>query len=246
MLKIAICDDDKNVSSYIEAFVKPECIAQGIRAEIEVFSDGYYLLKSFEQGNNYNIVFLDIEMQKMDGIDTARKIREINHSSILIYVSSYDAYLKELFEVEPFRFISKPIDEKKLKQYFTEACQRFFNKNEGFFQFSFNKEIQRIPLKDIVYFESNNRAITVYLEDGTDAYFYGKLNEVENELKNSGHLFLRIHQSFYVNYNYVSKMNYSFLTVNWNNDEVDLKISEDRQKLVRNTIFDLAENKMTV
>ena len=147
-----------------------------------------HLLESIQQNEAYDIIFLDIEMEQLDGISTARKIREVDLSVLLIYVSGYDEYLKELFEVEPFRFISKPIDRNRLKTYFSNAIQRTLKK-ELFFQYSFNKEIQKIPLDDIVYFESKNRSIYIYLKDGTSRYFYGKLNDIEKNLTSVGKSF---------------------------------------------------------
>ncbi len=244
MFKIAICDDDYTIASYIESFVLPESINNGLRADTEIFSDGSTLLKSLKNGNRYNLIFLDIEMKEMDGISTAREIRKFDKTVILIYVSSYDNYLKELFEVEPFRFISKPIDPEIFKEYFRDACQRFLD-NSTFFQFTFNKEIHKIPLKDIVYFESRNRSIYIHLSDGSSVYFYGKLNDVEKELKNSRLIFLRIHQSYYVNYIYVTKMNFSYITLRYGEDKLDLKISEDRQKDVRKAVFALTEKRLT-
>ena len=61
-------------------------------------------------GERYSLIFLDIEMELVDGISAARLIRETDRSVLFIYISGYDSYLKELFEVEPFRFLSKPLE----------------------------------------------------------------------------------------------------------------------------------------
>ncbi len=243
MFKIAICDDDTAISSYIESFVKPESVNHGLRADVEVFSDGSTLLKDMKKGNRFNLIFLDIEMKEMDGIVAAREIRKFDNTVIIIYVSSYDNYLKDLFEVEPFRFISKPIEPERLTKCFSDACQRLLD-TSTFFQYTFNKEIYKVPLNDIAYFESHNRSIYIYFKDGTHSYYYGKLNDVEKELKTSKLLFLRIHQSYYVNYTYVSKMNFSYVTLKIGDKKLDLNISEDRQKEIRDVVFDLAEKNL--
>ncbi len=81
-------------------------------------------MKSIQSGERYGLIFIDIEMEQIDGISAARKIRETDHSVLFIYISGYDKYLKELFEVEPFRFLSKPLDKEKFRRYFKEACHR--------------------------------------------------------------------------------------------------------------------------
>ena len=99
MLQIAICDDDTAFSSQIEDIIEAECDEKNIRSDIEVFTDGYYLLKAIKQGSIFNIIFLDIEMKKLDGLATAREIRKIDSTVLIIYISGFDDYLKELFEV---------------------------------------------------------------------------------------------------------------------------------------------------
>ena len=245
MLNIAICDDDTAFSSQIEDIIEAECDEKNIRSDIEVFSDGYYLLKAIKQGSIFNIIFLDIEMKKLDGLATAREIRKIDSTVLIIYISGFDDYLKELFEVEPFRFISKPLDKDRLIRYFGEAYKRVQD-NEEYFQFSFNKELKKCPLKDIVYFESNNRTIYIHLNDGTTTYFYGKLADVEEKLKCSKFVFLRPHQSYYVNYHYIKKLNFYYLTLGYLNKDIDIKISVDRQKAIKAAVLELAANKMTV
>ncbi len=245
MLRIAICDDDSKFTRKLETLVLQESQKLGIRADTDVFSDGKTLLKSFQNGDHYELIFIDIEMEQVDGITAARRIREIDRTVLLVYVSGYDKYLKELFEVEPFRFLSKPLNHTQFDRYFKEACKRI-NETEVFYQFTFNKEIRKISVKDIVYFESNNRIVYIHLKDGTNEYFYGKLNNVEKELAASRQYFLRIHQSFLVNYDYIIKMNFFNITINYARKKMELKISEDRQKEVRRQLCKIAGGKAVI
>ena len=245
MLKIAICDDDLNFTGSLETLVLQESRCIGIRVDIDVFSDGKTLLKSIHSGERYGLIFIDIEMEQIDRISAAWEIRETDRSVMLIYISGYDQYLKDLFEVEPFRFLSKPLNKKKFHQYFKEACHRI-GETEVFYQFTFNREIQKVPLKDVVYFESRNRVVHIYLNDGSTAYFYGKLNVVEKELADSRRYFLRIHQSFLVNYDYITKMNFFNITISINKKEIELNISEDRQKEVRRQLCGMASGKAVI
>lgn len=106
--------------------------------------------------------------------------------------------------------------------------------------------MRKVPLKNVVYFESRNRVVYIVLSSGHSEYFYGKLNGVEKELADSRRYFLRIHQSFLVNYDYIKKMNFFNVTVYIGDREMELKISEDRQKEVRRQLCEIAGGKAVI
>lgn len=243
MVRIAVCDDDMRFTAGLEEMVRRAAADTGVTVETEAYSDGDALVADTEKGYRYDLIFLDIEMERIDGINAARQIRRIDRSALLIYVSGYEQYLKELFEVEPFRFLSKPVDAAKLRKYFRDACARI-GESEAYYRFSFNKEIRKVALRDVVYFESRSRVVHIFMADGSEERFYGRLNAVEKELSEGRHEFLRIHQSFLVNYSYIEKMNFSVVTALFGNgDRIELKISEDREKAVRSRLCNMAGGK---
>lgn len=243
MVRIAVCDDNTRFAGELEEMVRREAAEAGIGVETEAYSDGDMLVADMEKGYRYDLIFLDIEMERVDGINAARQIRRIERSALFIYVSGYEQYLKELFEVEPFRFLSKPVDGVKFRKYFLEACARI-GETEAYYRFSFNKEVRKAAVRDIVYFESRNRVVHIFMADGSAECFYGRLNAVEKELSGGYREFLRIHQSFLVNYSYIEKMNFSAVTVLFGNGKrIALKISEDREKAVRARLCGMAGRK---
>ena len=124
MMRIAVCDDDRCFATRLEEMVLQEALQAGISAETEVYSDGDTLVTDLQKGYRYELIFLDIEMKRINGIKAAHAIRGMDRSVLLIYVSGYEQYLKELFEVEPFRFLQKPLNDSKFRRYFHEACDR--------------------------------------------------------------------------------------------------------------------------
>lgn len=233
MLRIAICDDDGRFTGELEEMVRREAAEAGAAVDTETYSDGDMLVTDIEKGHRYDLIFLDIEMERVNGINAARHIRRMDRSALLIYVSGYEQYFKELFEVEPFRFLSKPVDGAKFRKYFHDACARI-GETEAYYRFSFNKKIGKVAVRDIVYFESRNRIVHIFMADGSVERFYGKLNDVEKELSEGRHEFLRIHQSYLVNYSYIGRMGFSeVIVVMGDGQENPLKISEDREKAVR-------------
>ena len=109
-MKIAVCDDDRLLTGEIDGQLQKIREKTGISFETDIFFDGETLWEAIEKNGSYDIVYLDIEMKNMDGITVARKIRDRDPYAILIFVSSYDSYYEQLFEVEPLRFLHKPIE----------------------------------------------------------------------------------------------------------------------------------------
>lgn len=243
MINIAICDDDTEITSKIEEMLYKIAEEQGIQVECAVFFDGDSLVENIRQETYYDLIYLDIEMQKVNGISAAETIRNMNLPALIIYVSSYEKYLKELFNTEPFRFLSKPINVEDFRSAFMAAYKRIRQKTE-YFSFTYNKELIKIPLGEICYFESRNRIVNIYVsghmktrKTETEYRFYGKINDVEKQLSGSNLRFLRIHQSYLVNFDYIRSMNFASVTIS---NGTELQISEDKQKKVRTQFCTMA------
>lgn len=241
MLKIAICDDNRFEAERLETMVLKEIEQMGLKAETEVFFDGGRLVTKVRKKQCYDLIFLDIEMPCLDGIGAGRYIRKVDKNVLFIYVSECEECLKELFEVETFRFLLKPVSEEELHRYFVSAVARI-GEARDFYQFQFDKEIKKVQLREVLYFESRNRVIHIFLKDGTEEKFYGKLNDVEQELAGRGKPFIRIHQSYLVNYNYIKRANAAAITIDAGEKGLlTLKVSEERQRMVKARICQLAE-----
>ncbi|NCB94533.1 MAG: response regulator transcription factor [Clostridia bacterium] len=204
-MRVAICDDDKYLCGSIERLLTGIGKREKIQMEIDAFFDGDTLLEGIEKDGSYDLIYMDIEMERVDGIEAARKIRQDDPYTIFIFVSSYESYCKQLFEVEPFRFLDKPIDEDIFDKYFMLAYKKATDREERFV-FQIKKKLYQMPYKEIIYMESKIRVIYVHGKD-REYRFYGKLNEVAEELDQEGKCFIRIQHSYLVNYQYIRSMN---------------------------------------
>lgn len=226
MLQIAICDDENVIVNQIEGVILNICKLKGIPVDIEVFYCGAALEKAILLGSMYDIIYLDIQMENGDGITAAKNIRLIDENVLFIYVSGYGKYMMQLFQLDVFAFIPKPIQEKTLCDIFLKANRKVCNKM-FYFSFRYKSEDFKIPCKDILYFESRGRRVSTYLQNGEVEGFNGKLSEVEARLSSSKIPFVRIHQSFLVNYHLIRSKTKTEVTMF---DGTRLPISEDRQK----------------
>ena len=227
MINVAICDDDVAATGKLETMLQEIAKRNFIQEETEVFWDGKRLVKAIETGACFDIVFLDIEMGKEDGITVARRIRETDKSVLIVYVTSHESYMQESFEVRPFRFLVKPVGEERLEACFREAYEEI-SSNDSYFRYNYQRLSHKVLIRDILYFESNRRKIYIVTEKD-EFELYGKLNEIEESLKASKVAFLRVHQSFLVNYKHVDGIGYDFVVMD---NGKRISISEDRRKQI--------------
>ena len=139
MIRIAVCDDENVIVNQIEHIISEVCKRESIPVNIDVFYSGRELKRQVTSGTKYDIIFLDIQMKGGDGITAAENIRKVDDNVLLIYVSGYDKYMMELFRLDVFGFIKKPIDEEILTKTFLETYQRVCSKMV-YFTFSYKHE----------------------------------------------------------------------------------------------------------
>lgn len=226
MIKIGICDDELSISAQLEKSILDLCIKKRIKVDIDVFDNGGDLEKEILKGAMYDLLYLDIQLERGDGIETAKHIRQIDENVIFIFISGYDKYLMELFRLDVFTFIKKPIDPVYFNKIFLEAYERICHK-KIYYTFKYKSEEYKVLCNEIMYFESSGRKIKLYMRNGKEYGFNGKLSEVAASLAGGKIPFLRIHQSYLVNFHLIISRCKS--TVKLINGQ-SLPISEDRQK----------------
>lgn len=237
MINIAICDDDKAFTGIVEQLLRRIAAERGLDINCEVFFDGSAIVKAVTKHQMcFDLIYLDIEMKDMDGIRAALTLREAEIPALLVYISIHEEHLKELFRTEPFRFLSKPIDETAFLEVFLSACERI-RQRTGYFTFSYKKALHRIPFDQITYFESSGRIINIHqprwnteTANLRQTCFYGKMNDVEKQVASLNGRFLRVHQSFLVNFDYIKAMSATEIEML---DGRIIQISEDRRKAAK-------------
>lgn len=232
MVEIAVCDDETRFAVLIEKLLEKIAKKNRVKINIEVFTDGFDIVREIKKGYCFDIIYMDIEMKGKNGLEAAKEIREIDKVALLIYVSNYESYMAETFDYRPFQFLVKPINEVVFEKYFLKAYTEI-TKNEQYFHYKYKKIYYKVLIQKIIYFESDKRVIFMKCEENLDTVrkFYEKLDNIEKFMENSDMYFLRIHQSFLVNYKYIEEMFYDKIILL--NGET-LYISEDRRKAISN------------
>ena len=228
MFKIAICDDVPSVCSDIKAMImdiKNDLICKEIT--IDTFYSGEALIDNIKEENLYDLIFLDIELEKINGVEVGHIIREQMEDYVtkIIYISSKDIYDRQLFDVQPLHFLKKPIDSKKVFDDIQLAMKISEKENRNFEFKSFRNTI-KVPYRDILYFESRGRK--VFLVGTKNNYtFYGNIKDLEEVLPK---FFIHPNRSYFVNYEFVTCFKFEELIMT---DGSIIPISRNKRKEIR-------------
>jgi len=239
MINIAICDDDKSFARKVGEDLARLAQAANLSCEMQIFHDGQKLVDSVNSGVFFDLIFLDIEMGSMDGLKAASEIRKIDKAVLIIYCSSHSEYAVEAYDVNPFRFLVKPPEATLLEKYFAQAIAEIIE-DDAYFRYRDDKQSFKVPLKDILYFESDLRNVNIVLSEKVYSY-HEKLSRVEETLKQNKVDFWRIHQSFLVNRRHIWRTKYS--EIEMSNGTV-LPISKGRRKYIREKYLDQMDSSM--
>lgn len=237
MLKIAICDDEEYFLKFEEKLISNYMETRGIEYQIMAFASGIDLLKALDGIAEFDIIFLDIVMNDLDGIDTAKKIRKITRDVYLVFVTIYISYALQGYEVRATRFILK--DNKFFRLAMKECIDTIIQEMNHVKQrqsFKFREGDVELALENIMYIESTIHKLYFHVVlDSTLLTFtmYGKLDTIESMFKDNS--FCRIHKSYLVNLKYVKQIERYRLELR---NGMGLSISQSRYKEVKEKYID--------
>ena len=196
MLTIGLCDDNQENRLNMRWQLENILEKREIRHSIFDFSSGETLLQWIERHpNKIDLLFLDIEMGRLNGMETAKELRKKNENLQIVFVTGFSDYVFDGYGVGALGYLMKPAGREQLEDIISRALAKLCKGADSVFSCHDGDSWYRIPHREILYFESDRRKVNCVTERGNYA-FYGKLDDVERELENSG--FIRIHQRYLV------------------------------------------------
>lgn len=196
MIKIAICDDEITMVNLIKQKLSLRLEQLGREFTISCYTESAELLNT---SDDFDLLYLDIQMPEQDGMELAQKIRKRDRECIIIFVTAFDKYVFDSFEVGALDYLCKPIDDTKFCKALDRAIDRIEERSGKSLFIQTMSWCKSVRLSSIYYCEVINRKIYLHTDKGVVDY-YGKIEELEKQLD---YRFVRCHRSYLLNLDYL-------------------------------------------
>jgi DNA-binding LytR/AlgR family response regulator len=207
MIRIAICDDEEYFIKRTKDALMNYQRENGILYEIDTYSSGKELVAMGIELAKYTIIFLDINMDEIDGIMTARKIREVSREIFIVFVTAYVNYTLEGYKVDAVRYLLK--DNANFQGSINECLDAITEKLNYTVvkkRFNFVDGEREVSIERLLYIESKLHRLDFHvMEENLRTYvMYDTLNKIEDRLRDYD--FVRVHQSYLVNLKFIKSV----------------------------------------
>ncbi len=235
-MRIAICDDEPRQIEIIKEHLQR---VMGERAfSVVEANSGERLLEIVEE-DVPELVFLDIEMEKLNGIDTGKKLREMNADTIIVFITGFKDFALQAFGLRAFDYVIKPLTKNKFDMLFTDITRRIQEiklRNEKNRRLLVKTRSGMVDLAydEIVFFEKSGHQIVIHTISHEEIQYYGSFKGLKQELGESS--FAQCHQGYIVNMDYVSS--YRNKAITFKEDFEQLPVSKSYLRTIKNEIED--------
>ncbi|MGN0472783.1 MAG: LytR/AlgR family response regulator transcription factor [Lachnospiraceae bacterium] len=245
MLTIAVCDDDAFetilLSTYIKEYQKQHT---DVDIYVESFHSSRKLWEKLDDGTVYDIYLLDIIMPEIDGLELGKKIRSITNKGIIIYLTSSKEYALDAYQVYAMQYLVKPIEQETLSQTMDRAIESLEPSCSSSFAVKSSEGTIRLHYASICYVECQRHSLSIYTSDGRRiptrsirVPFETAVEELLNDPR-----FVRIHQSYVVNLDFVKNMTNQAFELQFHNKCITLPISKNRFQKVKKAFLENTPN----
>ncbi len=205
-MRIAVCDDSLFDRKLVTDLLCEYFTKKPVSHEIVQYANGRDILLDYEEDDWFDVVFLDIYMSGLLGIDVARKLRRMGYDGHIVFLSASSEYAVDSYDVEATAYLLKPHGYEKLAQVMDKITR---GKNVNVYQVQQYSKIVRIPYHEILYVESSNSKCILHRAGGQTYTVYKRLADIEQELKDAR--FLRCHRSYLLNMDYIQQIEDHFI-----------------------------------
>lgn len=197
-LNIAICDDEPLAVGYVAYNLRRWAEKNQSILHISSFSSAEQFLFEYDENRDFDLLFLDIQMGEINGVELAKNIREKDEKIQIVFITALPDYISEGYDLAALHYLIKPVSEEKIFAVMDRVAQNCITE-ETYILVTVDQTLQRIPVSSIMYAESFAHYITITAKNGV---YQVRVNAgtLAEKLKNG---FVRPHRSYLVNLRYV-------------------------------------------
>ncbi len=230
-MRVAICDDENIQLSMTKTAL--ETAYKSLDLIVDTYTSGAKLLNAVD-AVHYDLIILDIEMPGLNGIDTAKKLRQIEEKTAIVFLTSHVEYALEGYEVNALRYLTKPANTEKLSEIITYLLEQ--KKKDKMILLRNSEDVEMVCVADVYYMEAQNQMIRVVTDKGEYQNRYN-LGDYEQELGSYG--FFRIHRGYLINLGHVRKLTGREIIME---DSAVLPVSRMKETALKNALFHYVRN----
>lgn len=198
--RVAICDDSLRDAEFVRDILNHWASDRQVSIRVEVFSSAERFLFRYTEDKDWDILLLDIEMGAMDGVTTAKRVRQDNEAVQIVFITGYSDYIAEGYEVAALHYLMKPVSREKLLTVLDRALEKR-KQEERCLNLELSGEMVRIPFYEIRYLDVRQNYVTIHGKE--DHTVKRSLGDFEKELDSR---FCRVGRSMIVNLKYIQRV----------------------------------------
>ncbi|WP_283676958.1 LytR/AlgR family response regulator transcription factor [Clostridium perfringens] len=221
MFSIALCEDNSLQREELKNNLSKVLDEIGVEYKLLTFETGEDLLREYPE--NLDMLFLDIQMGELTGMETARKVRKYDDKVEIIFITALWDYIQKGYEVRAFRYLIKPVKFKELQEQVTACVENILHKRYTYITIKDKNNVLKIRTEDILFLETFERKVIIHT-NSQDYIVKMSMNKLEKELNNKG--FFRCHTSYIVNLIKIEEIKKDYLLIN----KFTLPVSKHRMK----------------
>lgn len=223
LLDIAVCDDDESDRNSLVSHLTDVCAGLGLLTQIDTFTSGEHFL-SAGIAKNYDIVFMDIYLNDINGINVVRTAQMSRpQTSHFVFTTISSEHAIEAFNLNASHYLIKPLKREKVREAVKRCISSCPAKNKKILDIKTGRKQISIPMEDISYIEVTNTRCTIHTEDHS-FQTYISLNTLFTLLDEE--LFLRVQKSFVVNMAFIDSFFYDHIVLK---DGTEISISRNKR-----------------
>lgn len=195
MLEIAIVEDEESYRNVLCEYLKKYEQETEEEIHVSIFTDGDEIVENYTA--KYDIILMDIEMQFMNGMDAAHKIREVDKAVIIIFITNMAQYAIQGYAVDALDYVLKPISYFAFSQRIQRAVGRMKKREERYINIVSKNGVNKVAVSEIGWIESEGHRLIYHAKDQVYESTLNSMKEIENELKDCN--FFRCNKGYLVN-----------------------------------------------